>query len=439
MRVLHVSTWDVPCGIATYCANLVAALDAQGIRNDVYPVSAHLWASLTAIDVHDLKKDIAARSRDYDVVHVQHEHSLFGHATSYKAAARNFGGILGMIREAGRPVVTTFHTAPLGGEPGRWPSSPLNGARNWSRRWAWRRHVSGRFTTAPGHAIAVAHSPITRRTLIRQGMQPEAVHIIRHGCLKPRDLRIDARSAKARLGLPPSCVLLTMFGFVGGYKGHLVAVRALARLPERFRLAICGGAHPESQDRSLAAVIRLVRKLDLEDRVTITGWLPPEAAGLYYAATDVCLAPYLDPMLAASGAITWALASGRPTIGSKIPAFQGICRDEPCMLLTTPGMVDEVAWAAEKLATDAGLARQLVAAARRYVEANSWEQAAAETRMLYEQVVAGHPQAASTIGRSPLVERPQRPGLGGTGHQQAHRGLVAVPAEGSSGLHRAAG
>lgn len=409
MRVLHVSTWDAPCGIATYCANLVGALDGLGIRNDVYPLAAHAWAHFTAGDIRDFQADVAERARGYDVVHVQHEHSLFGHATSYKAAARTFGGILGMLRDVGRPVVTTFHTEPLGCEPRRWPPSPARAARNWSRRWAWRRHVSGRFSTSAGHAIAVVHSPITRRALIRQGMQAGAVHIIRHGCLPPRDLRLDGLSAKARLGLPASSVLLTMFGFVGGYKGHLVAVRALAKLPERFRLAICGGAHPESQDRSLAAVIRLVKRLGLEDRVTVTGWLSPEAAGLHYDATDICLAPYLDPMLAASGAITWALASGKPTIGSKIPAFQGICREEPCMLLTTPSMVDELAWAAEKLATDAGLARQLVAAARRYVEAHSWDRTAAATRELYEQLVAGAIPAASTIGRSPIIERLQRP------------------------------
>jgi hypothetical protein len=34
MNVLPVSTWDVPCGIATYCANLIRGLDGLGIRSD---------------------------------------------------------------------------------------------------------------------------------------------------------------------------------------------------------------------------------------------------------------------------------------------------------------------------------------------------------------------------------------------------------------------
>jgi hypothetical protein len=54
MRVLHVSTWDIPCGIATYCGNLVAALDGQGVRSDVYPLAPQLWRSLIA---RELLKD----------------------------------------------------------------------------------------------------------------------------------------------------------------------------------------------------------------------------------------------------------------------------------------------------------------------------------------------------------------------------------------------
>ena len=73
-----------------------------------------------------------------------------------------------------------------------------------------------------------------------------------HGCLPQRGLWLDSLSAKERLGLPASTVLLTMFGFLEGYKGHDVAVRALARMPERFQLAICGGPHPESPRRRIS-------------------------------------------------------------------------------------------------------------------------------------------------------------------------------------------
>ena len=409
MRILHVSTWGVPCGIATYCANLVRALDRLGVRNDVYPLAPHLWRSLVAGDVADLLADIAAQARHYDLVHVQHEHGLFGHAVSYKAAARNYGTILRLLRAAGRPVATTFHTPPLGSDPSaRRPSirdAIPDALRGFGRRAAWRRHVARAFRPGAAEAVAITHTPDTRRALIRRGIPAPAVHVIPHGCLPQRDLRLDRLTAKQRLGLPTSSVLLTMFGFVGGYKGQDLAVRALARLPEHFQLAICGGPHPEAQDRTFAAVIRLVKKLGLEHRVTITGWLSEEEAGLHAAATDICLAPYRDATLSASGAITWALASGRPIVASRIAAFQGICREQPCMLLVAPGMVDEIAWAAEKLSADADLAAGLVAAARRYTETHSWNDTADRTRGLYEAVLAGRAEAAPGIGRSRVVTR----------------------------------
>jgi glycosyltransferase involved in cell wall biosynthesis len=279
--------------------------------------------------------------------------------------------------------------------------------RTWARRIAWRKHVSRRFAARPDTTLAIAHSPATRRSLIRQGIPSAAVHIMPHGCLPQQKFHLDTLTAKERLGLPAGTVLLTMFGFVGAYKGHDVAVRALARMPERFHLAICGGSHPESQRHDLATLIRLVRKLELEQRVTITGWLSEEAAEMHYAATDICLAPYVDASLSASGAITWALASGKPTIASRIPAFQEICREHPCLLLTSPGMVDEIVWAADKLAGDSSIARELVAAARRYTEDHSWDVTAVATRDLYEALLAGDLPAASGIGRNRIVDRPK--------------------------------
>lgn len=413
MRVLHVSTWDVPCGIATYCANLVRALDRLGLRNDVYPLAPHLWRSFVAGDVADLVSDIAAQARDYDLVHVQHEHGLFGHAVSYKAAARNYGAILRRLRAAGRPVATTFHTEPLGAGPATGRVSARNvlpdALRGWGRRAAWRRHVARSFGPAAAGAAAIAHEPGARRSLIRRGIPAAAVHVIPHGCLPQRDLRLDSLTAKQRLGLPAASVLLTTFGFVGTYKGQDLAVRALARLPEQFHLAICGGPHPESHDRAFATVLRLVKRLGLENRVTITGWMPEEEAGLYAAATDVCLAPYRDGTLSASGAITWALASGRPIVASRIAAFQGICREQPCMLLTAPDMIDEIAWAAEKLAADTELAAGLVAAARRYTAAHSWDDTARRTHDLYAALVAGETVTAAGIGRSRVVARDTAP------------------------------
>jgi hypothetical protein len=68
-------------------------------------------------------------------------------------------------------------------------------------------------------------------------------------------------------------------------------------------------------------------------------------------------------------------------------------------------MVDEIVWAAEKLADDRALADGLVAAAGRYIDAHSWAATAAATHALYAGLIAGEAPAASGIGRSRIVTR----------------------------------
>lgn len=411
MRILHVSTWNRPCGIATYCGNLVASLDKLGLTNDVYQLQPHLWRSYTPADAARLHDEIARHARSYDLVHVQHEHGFFGCANGFKAATKNYGATLRRIRLGNTPVVTTFHTEPIAvpKDKARGQRLSLNAVlrhvNQLRRRAAWRRHVSGHFGVKTTQAKAIVHTTTTRRAMIRHGMPADAVHLIEHGCLPPRTVGLQQRQAKECLGLHPSVTLLTMFGFVSRYKGHHVAIQALARMPGRFHLAICGGVHPESDERYLDSLLRLIEKLNLQDRVTITGWLDEAAAELYYAATDICLAPYTDATLSASGAITWALASGKPTIGSRVPAFRNICREHECMLLTTPHSARELVWAVEKLRADPPYARSLVRAAAEYVETYSWHETAQSTAELYRSMLSGGAVHAPGIDAGSLVTR----------------------------------
>jgi glycosyltransferase involved in cell wall biosynthesis len=409
MRVLHLSTWDRPCGIATYCGNLVRALDNLGVQNDVYPLEPELWKSYVASDITEFQEDIARQARGYDLVHIQHEHGLFGHGLGYKKSSRNFGGVLQKLQAEEIPVVATFHTDPFGDKQrnvSRLSLATLHESfKNMQRQVVWRRRVSGRFGPLPQQAKAIVHTVSSRRAMIRQGVPASAVHVIEHGCLPPRNDHADGPAAKQALGLAPTDTLLTMFGFVSPYKGHDLAIQALERLPEHVHLAICGGSHPEADDDYLASLITLVHELDLDDRVTITGWLAPTEAERYYAATDICLAPYTTTDLSASGAITWALASGKPIIGSKIPAFRNICREQPCMLLTTPERIDEIVWAVEKLSAAPEHAARLVAAARCYANAHTWEETAVVTRDLYSRMVSGASIHAQGVGHRQLVDR----------------------------------
>ena len=234
---------------------------------------------------------------------------------------------------------------------------------------------------------AIVHSTQTRYVFAKGGFDPNSIHVVPHACMPSREHVLDRETAKERLGIQPRACLVTIFGFIGKYKGHDIALEALKWLPEKYHLAIVGGAHPESRDDFLHQLLSKVNK-KLRSRVTITGYVENETANLYYAATDICLAPYRPQShLSASGAITWALSSGRPIIASKIDAFQAIHREADCLMMVTPEVVRELAWSVEKLYGDEALQQKLVANSQRYVAEHSWHKAARETIEIYNQML----------------------------------------------------
>jgi len=383
LRILHVSTWKIPCGIATYCDNLVKALDAEGTRNTVAPVHPAEWKYCLPVDIARWQQSIVQQARDVDLVHIQHEHGLFGYGVGSKFAVKRFGGLLTALQEIAKPVVTTFHTDicthSRRGLRGKWD--------RFRRKYLWSRHVTHHFGSESGRARAIVHSSATRRSFVRHGFPVNSIQVIPHACLAPRNYTLSNEEAKAALGLPANSKLLSLFGFISQYKGHDLAMAALERLPENFHLAMVGGMHPEAKDDFLDKLLASI-PASMAHRIHVTGWVDRDTADTFFAATDVCLAPYRGKtLLSGSGAITWGLSSGRPVIASKIEAFQNVDRIGNCLFLVTPEKTSELAWAVQKLVNDASLRERLVANANRFSESHSWAQSVSELAKVYGAVL----------------------------------------------------
>jgi glycosyltransferase involved in cell wall biosynthesis len=200
-------------------------------------------------------------------------------------------------------------------------------------------------------------------------------------------------AAKRRLSIPPHSVLLSLFGFVVPYKGYGTALEALSLLPESFHLAIVGGRHPHSDHSAFEEVYSLIdHHPELDGRVWVTGYVPAEELLDYQLATDVCLAPYDElPGFSSSAALSWALASGRPVIASRLPAFAELQEEAGCVWLAPPGAPHELAHEIEQLCGDPALRAQLAERARAYAAANSWKDKAREHVELYETLLGASP------------------------------------------------
>jgi glycosyltransferase involved in cell wall biosynthesis len=411
MRVLHLSPWQQRCGIARYTEELVHWLGRIGVDSHVHPLNARMRKYLT---LEEIRGDLAAfadEARNHDLVHVQHEYSFFNDISCrMQTSIENFAFLLKRLRAAGKPVLVTFHSEP---DPALTIGDVFfaeKGVRAHLRRYlaarSWRRKVAPFFHGGDCSFGALVLSRVTRVSLAHSGFVDSCIDVVPHGCA-PRDeskVRLEGRLAKERLGYPADCILLSQFGFITPYKGHEVALDALKRLPGHYHLALVGGPHPEARgDATLDRVLAAARRSrELAGRVRVTGYAEPDLVDLYHAATDFCVAPYYDIKFAGSGAITWALSSGKPIIASRIPAFTEINEQAECMVTFTAGTPLELAWRIERLASDPALQRKLAGNAGEYVRRNSWSVCAEATLAVYRSLLRekGRPRRALAWSRA---------------------------------------
>jgi glycosyltransferase involved in cell wall biosynthesis len=390
MRILHLTTWRQRCGIADFAESIVTHLARQKIENEVFPLNT---AALRYATTAELRSDYDRALRmagDFDLVHIQHEFGFFAGSGGLFESIANFGYVLSGLKAANRPAVVTFH-----GEPtfsGLVPAGPTGGTggaavlqsvlgKLRTRRIIhklerlWERQVASHFDGRPGSFRGLVHTPRTRLGVIRSGLAPQCVSVMPmgHSLRDPAFLTADRTAAKAQLGLSAESILLTIFGFVTEYKGHLLAVQALKKLPPQYHLAIVGGPNlANSSDTTLNSILETWAGEDPR-RLTITGFVPRETIDLYHAATDICLAPFLPGNIAGSASATWAFTSGKPTIATNIPAFAEIQQAVDCLLLCTPNAVYELAWHIQQLAVNPVLQTKLAKNALQFAALNSWE------------------------------------------------------------------
>jgi glycosyltransferase involved in cell wall biosynthesis len=386
MRILHYSTWKTPCGIAGYTESLVNALTDLGLCNTVRPIDRKRLSQMSNKENIKEMNELCRQARDFDLVHIQHEFSFFKQPLDVFLSNRNFSLALRQLRKQSTPTVVTFHTEPF------FSSIPMSMrtrlALMLKGRYPWHGWTFGRAVGRRKNLVRViVHTGASRAAFTEVGVPPDILEVIPIGVPNARTAHcnLDPSAAKSKLGFPPDCILLSLFGFVAAYKGHEIAAKALCSLPSNYRLAVVGGTHPEGNDTVLNRVLRIRKKLE-PGRLVVTGFVSEEELDLYHAATDICLAPYIDDSLSSSAAITWALTSGKPIIASGIRAFREINAEADCMMMVTPKAEEELAWKIEQLVASPSLQARLVANAKRYARNHTWSETAKRILSIYEQL-----------------------------------------------------
>ena len=296
------------CGIATFTADTVAAVRAAdpSTRCSVYAITelgarhAYDGSVVGTIAQGDVRSyRAAARAIDAsaaEVVNVQHEFGLYG----VHRDGRFEDHLLPLLERTRRPTVTTLHTVVA--RPERW------------MREAVRDIVAASTVTVVmvGTAARLLHEAY--------GIS-QPVIVIPHGM--PAVGSFGPPRTKAELGLAGRTVITT-FGLVDRRKGLEYAIEAMpavvARHPDALYV-IAGQTHPEVVRRdgeTYRDTLRaLVERLGLAGHVAFEDrYLSQREIVDHLAATDVYVAPYLDPDQISSGTLAYAMGAGRAVVST---------------------------------------------------------------------------------------------------------------------------
>jgi glycosyltransferase involved in cell wall biosynthesis len=269
------------------------------------------------------------------------------------------------------PVVATVHDLAAWAMAGKYAV----------KQQLYSRHAVPFLLRHTRHLIAVSEH--TRRDLGRwAGVDPEDVTVVHHGVDLARFTTQDPdRQARtlARYGIAEPYLLYPARLEHPG-KNHVTAVAALAHLRRRGEplpsLVFAGSPWRQSEE-----ILALIAKEGLEDRVTITGFIPDEElVDLYHGATAML---YPSRYEGFGMPLVEAMAAGLPIICSTAACLPEVVGDAG--ILVDPEDAAAFAEAVARLLGDAALRDELRERGLRRARLFDWDRAAAETMAVLHQ------------------------------------------------------
>jgi len=330
MKVAIVSPIFCRCGIATYSEALAPALSRQGA--DVYVVRLK---RLGMKSIQYFETLATRRIPDVDLVHVQHEYGLYkgGEGAFYSRLRQRLGST---------PIVTTMHGV----------ASP----------------IPDEIVSNNSDAVIV-HNEFCRERFIHP------CEVIPHG-VAPAET-VPMKEAKEKLGLDGPVV--TVFGFIGPYKGYEEAIRTVGLEFPEVTLLAAGGWHVDLETTYIQR-LKMVADQIAPGQVKWTGWIDREDLPTIFSASDVIL--YLNRYGTESGSLLTSIGYGRCVLARAIPPVR-----EKEGVVKTFKTDAELILGLEELLQNPELRHKYEEGARSYAREHSWDRIAERHIDLYRDLL----------------------------------------------------
>ena len=216
----------------------------------------------------------------------------------------------------------------------------------------------------------LAHTAVSKEKLrvIPLGVESPAVMMSPSERLLAREERVGAGNE-----------LILSVGVLQTRKNTLNALRALEKLPERYRLVLVGGDGHGSE-----AIHEHIRRQGYGERVQVLGHISPGELATLYQAASVLLFPSLEEGFGLP--VLEAMANGLPVVASHASSLPEVGGD--AALYAEPhdpqDIADKVRLAVEDSELRGKMIRQGLDRAREF----SWKRVAEETLKVYDEALA---------------------------------------------------
>jgi len=309
LKIIYLSTFPPrECGIATFTADLTAAMDdllEPAIESKVAAInlddiSRYHYSKKVIFQINQYSeqeyiktaKNINAME-EVKLVNIQHEFGIFaGKYGSY---------IISFLEALKKPSIVTFHSILPS------PEAKLKEVVN---------------SIAEKASGLVAMTNPSREILIREyGIAEEKISMIPHG-IHSMPYTSSAKP-KTTLGLSKQVILLT-FGLLSRGKGIEYVIEALPKVVNTYPdilYIVLGVTHPnvlkEEGENYRNFLIQKVHDLKLSSHVNFYNeYVSVDKLLHFLRAADIYISTSLDPNQAVSGTFSYALGSGRPVIST---------------------------------------------------------------------------------------------------------------------------
>ncbi|RJS71472.1 MAG: glycosyltransferase [Candidatus Syntrophoarchaeum sp. WYZ-LMO15] len=372
MRLGLISTYlPQECGVARYTSFLAEALIDVDSSLEIRVIAERGAEPVRGDRVEVLpcwqrdgkyQEEMLDQTEDLDLIHVQHEYSIYGFDNRLPAFLESLPSDI-------RKIVTIHCVRPA----------------QFSPRGDLDERYAARIAQLADRVIV--HLDSQRAILTRCGVDEEKISVIPHGTMITDE---DRDTSRGELGLSGDVKLLLMFGFIKRHKCYEVALDALYEIMKErddVYLFIAGTLHPSAKrdDKMyLESIKDKISELGLDEHVIFPDiFYPDEEVPNLMAASDIVLFHYFEEDRSASGALHLAIGAGRPVIATRIPKFEEL-RNVSDELLVLPFSPSGLAQLARRILGDDGFREYILRRIDLYRRETSWHAVARKHLEVYE-------------------------------------------------------